>query len=332
VRGNVLESESIVSQFPKVIPEHLLIQIAEEMESLNANVGALELALEQAPEVFESIGVNLPVNVAFGMVNNLVLESLMLESLIGQERIRVDRAASFDVSVNLSLERVFFAVADYSGPDFATTFQHSHDSGFIFGASLSNPALAFVGVHEAGRTTNEGFVYFDFLTGTAKFDERTSLHRKANPVEHEPSRLLGDAKSAGHFIGTDSILAVRNHPNSDEPLVEGERRILKDSPDLDRELPFGVDALALPLALILEEHGILAATGRADHNAIGPAEFDHESKAVIRVCEVNDGLLEGSGLFHVSHLNPEYPSPLDLSSILLPLEVFIPQGLRAHLT
>jgi hypothetical protein len=44
---------------------------------------------------------------------------------------------------------------------------------------------------------------------------------------------------------------------------------------------------------------------------------------------VQDGLLESFGLFHRAHLNPKYSSPSDLSSILLPLQVFILKDLFA---
>jgi len=60
-----------------------------------------------------------------------------------------------------------------------------------------------------------------------------------------------------------------------------------------------MDALALPLALILEEHNVIATAGRANHGAIGPAQTDHEVEAVIGVREVEDGLLEGFGFFIV---------------------------------
>jgi len=299
----VLETKTIVSQLPKVVSEYLFVQIAEQVEWLNRNVGALELAFEQAPEVFESVGVNLPVNVRLRVVYDLMLESLVPESLIGHKRIGVNRASRLDVSANGGLEQVLLTVAYDGGPDFATTLQDAHDSHFVLSASLSNPALSFIGVHETGRATDEGFVYFDFFTIAAKLDGRAGLHRKTNPVEHEPCGLLGDAKSAANFVGTYAVLAVGNHPNSDKPFIERQCRILKDSPYLSRELPFGVEALALPLPLILEEYGILAATGRAHHDAVGPAQPDHKVKAVIGVREVDDCLLEGSGLFHVSHLN-----------------------------
>ena len=40
------------------------------MERFNGNVGSFESALYEAPEVFQPVRVNLPVNVLFGMVND----------------------------------------------------------------------------------------------------------------------------------------------------------------------------------------------------------------------------------------------------------------------
>src|SRR5580692_6005708 len=225
------------------------------------------------------------------MVDDLMLESFLLESLIGHERIGVDRAARFDVGANIGLQRVLFAIADYSGANLTTAFQNPQDGGFVFGARLRNPALALIGVHETGGATNESFVHFDLAIGTAKFHKQAGLHRQPDAVKHEPRRLLSDAKSAGHFVRANAILAVGNHPNSDEPLVQRKPRILKDSPNFDRELPFGMDALALPLALILKEYGILAATGGAC-DAIRPAEFRDTVQAVVGISKVENGLLE----------------------------------------
>jgi hypothetical protein len=291
MRGNVLESKTIVSKFPKVVAEHLLIQVAEEMEFFDANVGTFQLALEKTPEVFHSIGVNLPINVFFRMVDNLVLEALLPESYVGHERVRVDRAASFNVSANVGLQKMFLAIAHNCGPNLTTTLKDSLNSNLVLGASFSNPALAFVGVHESRSTTNESFVYFDFLTPSAKLDGRAGLHCKANPVEHEPCGFLSDSKSASHFVGTDAVLAVRNHPHSDEPLVERQGGVLKDSADFGGELFASVILFAFPHPASGDKANVIPATSGAG-NAIGPAALDHELEAIVRVGEVDDGLLE----------------------------------------
>lgn len=293
----MLETKSIVGQFPEVVPEHLFVEIPEQVEWFDTDIGAFQLTLKETPEVFESVGVNLSVNVSLRMVDNLVLESLSLESLIGHERIGVDRAPCFDVSADVGLQRVLLAIANYSGADLSATLQHSHDSGFVFGASFSNPALVFVGVHESGSTANESFVYFDFAPRPTHFKKGTILHGETNPMEHEPCGLLSDAKSAANLVRANTVFAVRNHPNSDEPLVERERGILKNSSHFAGELLASVFPFAFPHPASRDESNIIAATSGA-FDAIRPTARHDEVEAVVRVGEVNDGLLECSWLFH----------------------------------
>jgi hypothetical protein len=321
MRGNVLETKSIVSQFPQVEAEHLLIQIPEEMKGFHAHVGTFDSALQQAPEVFESVGVNLPVNVFLGMVNHMMLEILVFQSLIGKQRIGVNRAASLDVMANLSLKVMLAASGNHHCANFSATFHDAEHGSLILHAAFGNHALVLVGVHESGSTTDEGFVYFYLRTTATEFRTGIALHRKADSVEHEPCGLLSDAKSAGHFVRTHAILAVGNHPHCDKPLIERQCRIFKDGSNLHRKLTMSMDALALPFPLILKEYCIFTATCRASHFAIRPAHFDHEGKAIIGICEVNDGLLKCLWLVHIFHLTQRYQRQFDLSSILLPSDV-----------
>ena len=293
----MLKSSSIVRQFPEVVPEHLFVQIPEQMELFHARVSSLEAALEQAPEVFESVSVNLSVNVLFGVVNDLVLESLFPESLIRHERIGVDRTPRFDVGTNGRLESVFFATAYNRPANFSTAFQNADDGHFVFCAGLSNPALTLLGVHEASGTANESFVYFDLAPTSAEFQYRTILHCEPDAVKHEPCGLLSHTESASDFIGADAVLAVRNHPNSDKPFVERKCGILKDSSDFARKLFAGVLCLAFPHAPSRDKANVFTSASWA-FDAIGPAALNHEVEAVVSVSEVQDGLLECSWLFH----------------------------------
>ena len=220
----MLESKSIVSQFSKVIAEHLFVQIPEQVEWLDRNVSALKLALEKAPEVLQSVGVDLPVNVAFGMVHDAMLEVLVLQHIVGREIVRVDRGVGLDVTVNLRFNNVSAASRNYGSANFAAAFENAHDGSLVFAASGSDSPLVFFRVHIASFAADESLIYFDFATGTAQLDERAGLHRKANPVQHEPCGLLSDAKSAGHFVGTNSVLTVGNHPNRNKPLVQRQRQ------------------------------------------------------------------------------------------------------------
>jgi hypothetical protein len=158
-------------------------------------------------------------------------------------------------------------------------------------------------VHVPCKAADESFVCFNNLSTAADFHERTALHSKSDSVEHKPCRLLSDANSPTEFIRTYSILTVGQHPNGSQPLVEGDRRILKDSPGLDAELPFGVDALALPFPLIFEEASVLAATSGAD-DTFGPSQTDHVGQRVSRIREVLYCFLECSWLSHFVHPKP----------------------------
>src|SRR5205085_10638572 len=101
-----------------------------------------------------------------------------------------------------------------------------------------------------------------------------NLHCQANPMEHEPCGFLSDAKSAANFVGTDAILAVRNHPHSDKPLVEWQSGILKNRADLHAELFASMLALTLPETASRKKANFLAsASGAGD--AIRPSALNH---------------------------------------------------------
>ena len=189
-----------------------------------------------------------------------------------------------------------------SGANLSTALQYAHDCHFVLGSGLSDTALANVLVHETCRATDEGFVHFDLATRPSHFHQGTRLHRQTDAVEHEPCGLLSDAQSAVDFVAANSVLAIGNHPNCDKPFVQLDRTILENGTDLDRKLAVVVDGLALPLSLILEEHNVIPATGRADYDIVRPAQLRQEFEAIVLIGEVQDGLLQGLGGFHsVSH-------------------------------
>jgi hypothetical protein len=257
-------------------------------------------------------------HVAAGVVDDFMLVVLKLESLIGEKRIGVYRAVLFDILADVLLDNMLAASRNHCGTEFSATLNQSDNGSLVFCPCGSDAAVMLFLVHIPRCPADESLVHFNFFAVPADFQKRIVLHCKPNPVEHEPCRLLSDAQCPSEFIRADSIFAVGDHPHSNKPLVEGQRRILKDCPDLSGKLPFRMDALALPLALISEEHRVFPPTSWA-FNAARPAQLDHVREAVVRIPEMQDGLLECLGLFHVSHLPQDYLSRSDLSSILSPL-------------
>ncbi len=66
-------------------PDGLLVQVAQHMERVNADVGALDGALETAPEVLQAIGVDLAPHVLDGVVDEVVPE-LLAQADVGAVR------------------------------------------------------------------------------------------------------------------------------------------------------------------------------------------------------------------------------------------------------
>ena len=195
------------------------------------------------------------------------------------------------MSANVGLERMLFAIAHESCANLTTTSRMPMTAVLSLVPVSSNPALVFVGMPESGSATDESLVYFNFAIRPTEFQERAILHCKTDAMEHEPSRLLSDTECASNLVRANAVLAIRNHPNSDEPLVERERRILEDSPDLARELFASVLPFAFPHPASGNESNIIAATCGA-LNTVRPAARHDEVEAVVRVREMLDGLLE----------------------------------------
>ncbi len=175
--------------------------------------------------------------------------------------------------------------ANAAQPSWAGPLQNAEYGSLAGGAGADDHPFAAVRMHILREAADEGFVGFGF---SIHFFDGAELHGEPDAVVHVPSRLLGDAERPRHFIGADAVLAVGDHPNGDEPLIERQRAILKDRPDLRRELLAGVLFLALPKAARRDVANVRAATGRA-RNAVRPAKLDHVLKGYVRVCKVPNG-------------------------------------------
>ena len=90
----------VTKRFAIVVAEYLFIKIAKKMKGLDADIGSFQSAFQKAPEVFEPVGVNLAVNVLFGMVDNSVIVVLS-KALVGFQRIGVERRSWLDMRAHL---------------------------------------------------------------------------------------------------------------------------------------------------------------------------------------------------------------------------------------
>ena len=267
------------------------------MERLDTNVGSRDAALQQRPEVLKAVGVDATVDVLDGVIDNLV-GIVAGEPFIAEEEVGVESRSRFDVLANLSLQDGLATALDNHSPYLAPALKDAHNGNLVFGASTSDTTLANAQVHVASLAADEGLIRFNLRpTLAAQLHQGTALHCETDAVEHEPCRLLSDAQSPSEFTGANAVLGGSNDPHSGKPLFKSEWRVLKDGAYLDAELLSGVLVLALPKTPSSNELHFLASAGGAG-NPIRPALSRKGSKAVIGVCEVDDGFLKGGGGFH----------------------------------
>src|SRR5690348_2984162 len=109
-------------------------------------------------------------------------------------------------------------------------------------------------------------------------------------------RILSDTDSAVNLVGTDAILAIDQHPESREPLVQLDRGIFEDGAELHRKLATAL--FAFPPLLSFQVIILFAFASRTGHYAIRPAQSGDGINADLFVAEVLDSVLKCFRLVH----------------------------------
>jgi len=131
--------------------------------------------------------------------------------------IGVDRGTIFDVLENGVLQ----GFALYIRYDLSANLTHVavkealHNRLALVAFRHGLNAATFV--HVDGFPADVGLVYFALASrATANLATKVRfLHGFANAVEHEPCCVLPNAENLAQFIAADSVLAVRQHPKSE---------------------------------------------------------------------------------------------------------------------
>jgi hypothetical protein len=193
------------------------------------------------------------------------------------------------------LQSLAFGILNVREPNlFGVAIQQSHYDSLPRSASAGDLGL-FVFVHVAGKATYKSFVGFNLPATqfTAIF-----MHCEPDAVEYEPCSFLSDADGTVNLPRANAILAIGDKPHSGQPLVQAERRILKDSASLDGELPHGVAFITLPaIVLFLKSH--VVATAAWANNTIAPTASNNVLAAIDRVRKENNCVFKSRG-FHKS--------------------------------
>ena len=145
-------------------------------------------------------------------------------------------------------------------------------------------------VHAARLATDESLIDFYLASQFAA----PALHCQPDAMQHEPSGFLSYADGAVNLPRANPVLAIGNHPDSRKPLVQSERRVLKDSSDLYAELEFRMASFALPETARGYEGNLFASASRA-RDAIGPSARHQIVQAIVGIGEIDDRFLKAFG-------------------------------------
>lgn len=289
--SNGFQKPAFVVVLALVEPECLLVEVSEKVEGFNGNVSALDRPLEQAPEVFQPVCVDVTFRVALGMINDFV-RVIVRKAIIGLESVRVDLRSLQDILAHVALQlRLLRGIHDLQddtgGAVFRAALQQTLHRSLASAAGAFDVFAPFMGVHVPRFATDVSFVHF---RRAADLHDGAVLHRFANPLEHEPSRFLADAQGAGYLVTANTVFRIGDQPSSANPLIELDGAILENSSKANRELPFAV--LAFPNLPSGNEAVPGRVTMRASNDTIGPAHALHIFKRPLVISEVFDYLLK----------------------------------------
>ena len=288
-----LKATTIVS-FPSVEAECFLIKILSQMEWLDIDVSASNRPLQETPEVLNSVGMNMTMNVGYSMVYSLV-NILFIQIAVGSKGIGDKVATLFNILSHRIRDCSTAGIGDNLCFNLATTtLQKSHDNNLANATTTFNQFVSLGLMHILSLATYVSLISF---YNAGQLAIIAIAHSQADSVKHEPSCLLSDTETSGDFVGTNAILGISNHPDSGKPLVQTDRAILKDCANLDRELLLGMMFFTFPYSTSGYKSDICASASRASH-AVRPAQLDHEVQTDIRVREVFDCFNKGSWFFH----------------------------------
>lgn len=272
-----IDKASAVLLVARIEAINLLLNIRLEMLRTRRNVRTLNRALEHRPETFDAIRVNVSANVFVRVIDDVV-GVRVLNRRIRRSRVGIDDRSGFHILAQTVSQRLPTSALDDERANAALALHDPHDRRLVF--VRAEPLERAVRLAQGRRLTADvGFVRFN---RTAELLKRFLGHRRTNPVQYKPGRPLRDVQPASDFVGRNAVAVAGNEPNRREPLGERDRRILKDRPDLGRELPLAI--VAVPAHLLFEEgHAGRSAAHPGASHAVRKANLDEEVVRDLRI-------------------------------------------------
>jgi hypothetical protein len=280
-----------------VEPKLKLREVQRQILLTNMVIGTDDATLEQAPEVFKIVRVNLAAHIfTLAMRHKFVFVALSVQvaisaMLIGCDQINLLADGVADESIKRLSVGVFDNLADH-----VAFPANCSDDAHLSATNTTRDVAFLIPMAVLILPADEGLIDFD---DAHKLTKIGVFHCGAQTMAHIPSRLVGSAPDlALNLKRADTLFAVQNLPENLKP--DGQRifGVLKDRPNRNGE-PIGrlATQLADPVeGLPVELTDLSISTTRAPYHAIRPTVFAHE---LLAGCLVGEGLHQLSERHHV---------------------------------
>ena len=212
-----------ITQLASVVTKTLFVQITKQVERFHADIGAVKLALHQAPEVFHSIRMNIAANVLYGVIHDRVL-IFAIQPVVRLQRVAEQRRASLDVLANLAVKFMLAAIRYGERANVAAALHHAESDGLILAARSRDDFRAALGVHVARLSADERFVHLNF---TREFRSSLVLHRLTDTMIQKPSCRIAASEIALHLLCRNAFLGVCGDRHGQEPLGQGKMALIE---------------------------------------------------------------------------------------------------------
>ena len=188
---------SSVIVFAVVVPKHLFVNVPLKMKRLHSNVGSLEAALQQRPEVFHAVDVTRPrtESQSYSRTHGRNASAFPVRRL---QHHRYRPWFRNHVLENLRLQDFAIDVRHNLCANLPSSAIKMPCTMVLPSSALCFVANRFVGVHVLLLPTDESLIYFDLVVGSADLGFNSEPlgvqgKTKTDAVHHEPCRLLGNA-------------------------------------------------------------------------------------------------------------------------------------------
>ena len=268
----VSEASSVDYSFQSVAEDMRIVAVIEtpfqflkvSVQVLGAHLveGSDDGPLKQAPDALDAVGMNVTHNPLLRRMAN----GLMASVVIGNAQVRLQFVGIDGLSLILDgpVDEVMQGMAFDIGDPFDSNLTAPLDGP-------SHPGLvALVGVSLAfGATTYQCLIYFHDPEQGRAFKGVIS-HSLSDAVAQIPCRLIGDAQSTVKLVGAHALLRLAHEVDRQEPLSQGQVRVVHNRSGSDGELISAILTTPLVIFWVLgRSHSSAACTG----NAVRPPQL-----------------------------------------------------------